>query len=90
MNTFVLDAQTENLSVQALLTQAKGESIVVLDADGNALAFVLSPADREAFIYAQAHLDLERNRPAVKRALARRGGVTTQQLLERARKLADS
>ena len=84
MNTFVLSPQTGNLPIRDLLAQAASDSVEVLDAEGNVLAYVLSPVDREALIYAEAKLDLDRHRDQVQQALSRRGGITTRQLLEKA------
>jgi hypothetical protein len=89
MNTFVLSSQTANLPVHDLLMRAASESVEVLDADGNVLAYVLSPVDREALIYAEAKLELDRHRDEVRQALSRRGGITTKQLLERAQAAAE-
>ena len=52
------------------------------------MAYVLSPVDREALIYAEAKLDLGQHRDEVKQALSRRGGITTKQLLEKAQAAA--
>ena len=67
MNTFVLNPLTANLPVGDLLAQAAGDSIEVLDMEGNVVAYVLSPVDREALIYAEAKLDLDRQRDEVQR-----------------------
>ena len=88
MNTFVLSPQTANLPVQDLLTRAASGSVEVRDTEGNILAYVLSPADCEALIYAEARLDLEQHRDEVNQALKRRGGITTKQLLEKAQAAA--
>ena len=85
MNTFVLNPQTANLPVQNLLDRAAGDSVQVLDAEGNVVAYVLSSVDREALIYAEGMLDLDRHRDEVLKATGRRGGIATQQLLEKAR-----
>jgi hypothetical protein len=88
MNTFILSPQTANLPVGDLLTRAANGVVEVLDAEGNVLAYVLSPVDREALIYAEAKLDLDRHRDEVQQALSRRGGITTEQLLEKAQAAA--
>ena len=85
MNTFVLNPQTAKSPVEDLLTQAASGSVEVLDPEGNVLAYVLLPVDREALIYAEAKLDLDQHREDVQQALNRRGGVTTTQLLEKAK-----
>ena len=88
MNTFVLSPETANLSVQDLLKRAASDSVQVLDTEGNVVAYVLSPVDREALIYAEAKLDLDRHRDEVQQALSRRGGTTTRQLLDNAKATA--
>jgi hypothetical protein len=89
MNTLVLNSETANLSIEHLLKQAIAGGVEVRDAQGNIMAFVLSPTDREAWTYAQANMDLDQNLDQVRRALGRRGGVTTAQLLANARMAAE-
>ena len=89
MATFILDQNSANLPVQDLLSQAATESVAVLDTQGNIVAYVLSPADREGMVYAEARRDLYQNWEQVDAALKRRGGVTTEELLERARNAAE-
>jgi hypothetical protein len=84
MNTFVLTAETADSSVETLLKQAAAGGVEVRDLEGNVLAYVLSPEDREAWTYAEANLELNEHRDEVHRALARRGVVTTKQLLAKA------
>ena len=84
MHSFVLTPQTANLPVQELLKRAASDSVAVLDTEGNVIAYVLTPIDREALIYAEAKLDLDQHREELRQALGRRGGITTQQLLEKA------
>jgi hypothetical protein len=79
-----LTSQTANLPIEELLKQAAGNSVEVLDMQGNVIAYVLSPVDREALIYAEAKLDYDRHPEELRQALGRRGGITTQQLLEKA------
>ena len=88
MNTFILSPQTAKSPVEDLLTQVASGGVEVLDPEGNVLAYVLSPVDREALIYAEAKLDLDQHREQVREAMQRRGGVTTAQLLENARAAA--
>ena len=89
MSTFILNQETANSPVHELLSQAANESVAVLDAQGNVIAYVLSPDVREALIYAEADIELERNRDRIKRAMQRRGGVTTKELLDKARAAAE-
>jgi hypothetical protein len=84
MNTLVLNAQTASLSIEHLLKQVDSGGVEVRDTQGKVVAFVLSPADHEAWTYAEAHLDLSNHPNEVHEALGRRGGVTTAQLLEKA------
>jgi len=88
MNTLILDAETANFSLQHLLQQVERGSFEVRNAQGNVVAFVLSPADHEAWTYVEANLDLNQHRDEVQQALRRRGGATTAQLLEKASLLA--
>ncbi len=89
MNTFVLTPQTANLPVGDLLAQAASGSVKILDAEGNVLAFVLSPVDRDGLIYAEAKLDLVQHADDVQQALGRRGGISTRLLLENAQLVAE-
>jgi hypothetical protein len=84
MHTFVLSPQTASLPVRDLLQHLANDSVEVRDPDGNIVAYVLSPVDREALIYAEAKLDLDRNRDELQQSITRRGGITTKQLLEKA------
>jgi hypothetical protein len=85
MSTIILDPDTANLPIGQLLQQVESGGIEVRDESGDVVAFVLSPADHQAWIYAEAERDLIDNRPKVQQALGRRGGVTTAQLLENAK-----
>ncbi|MEX0613297.1 MAG: hypothetical protein WD738_02500 [Pirellulales bacterium] len=80
MNTLILNSETANLPIEHLLKQVNTGGVEVRDAQGNVLAFVLSPADHEAWTYAEANLDLNYHQDEVRQALERRGGVTTLQL----------
>jgi len=84
MNTFILNAETANLSIEHLLKRANEGGVEVRDAQGNVLAFVLSPNDHEAWTYAEANFDITQNFGEVQQAIGRRGGITTSQLLEKA------
>jgi hypothetical protein len=85
MATFILNDHTANTPVQSLLSQAASESVAVFDAQGNIVAYVLSPDIWEALTYAEARLDLQKHRKEVEQALKRRTGITTQELLKRAK-----
>jgi hypothetical protein len=84
VNSLILSTETANLSIEHLLTQANDGGVAVRDVAGNVLAFVLSPTDREAWTYAEAHLDLTQNIEQVRKTIGRRGGITTAELLAKA------
>lgn len=84
MTTFVLTSETASLSVAHLLQRADGGGVEIRDADGNVVAVVISPADEQALTYVEANLDLNEHMSEVRQSLARRGGVTTEQLLANA------
>lgn len=84
MTTFVLNAESSELPIGQLLQQAKGGSVEVRDVNGNVVACVLTPTDQQMLTYVEALLDLNQNREKVRAALARRGGITTAELLRRA------
>ena len=84
MNTLVLDSETAKLSLEHLLKQLGKGGVEVRDAQGKIVAVVLGPTDHEAWTYAEANLDLNQHLDQVRQALARRGGITTAQLLSNA------
>jgi hypothetical protein len=84
MNTIILDNETSAWSVQHLLEQAANGGVKLLDRSGKTVAFCLPPSDREAWIYAEAHLDIDEHIDEVREALARGNGITTEELLRRA------
>jgi len=89
MNTLVLDPETAKISLEHLLKQLGNGGVQVRDAQGNIVAVVLGPTDREALTYLEANLDLDQNMDQVRKALQRRGGVTTAQLLANAAAAAE-
>jgi hypothetical protein len=84
MNTLVLNSETAKLSLEHLLQQLGNGGVEVRDAQGNMVAIVLGPIDKEALTYAEANLYLDQHKDQMLQALRRRGGVTTSQLLEKA------
>ena len=84
MNTLVLDSTTAKLSLEHLLTQLGSGGVEVQDALGNIVAVVLGPTDQEAVTYAEASIYLNQHRDQVRQALARRGGITTSELMAKA------
>lgn len=89
MTSIILDSTTAQLPLQQLLQQLSSGGIEVRDKEGNVVAIIVSPLDKEAIIYAEAKLDLAQNRDQVRKALARRGGITTAQLLAKAAAAAE-
>lgn len=85
MNTFVLTPETASMPVQEFLSRMENGDVTVLDGEGNAVAYLLSPAAREELIYAEAQRDLDLHRDDAQAAVKRRTGVTTAQLLDDAR-----
>ena len=88
MNTFVLDSQTASLPISDLVTQASNGGVQVHDAHGKVVVYILSPADKEAWTYAEAHLELDRHRSEIEEAVKRKSGITTKELLAKAANLA--
>ncbi len=84
MNTFVLNAETSDWSIAHLLKQVGESGIEVRDDQGKVVAFVLSPRSHEALTYAEAHLDLDEHLEEIKKAVGRRSGITTAELLAKA------
>jgi len=84
MTTITLGPETEGLSIEHLLKQVSKGGVELRDADGNILAFVLSPTDQEALAYFEAHIYLDQNQQQVEEALRRHDGSTTSQLLQNA------
>ena len=84
MNTVHLTAETSQMPLERVLQQAAGGGLEIRDAAGIVVALVLSPKEREERLYAEAFKDLDEHREEVERAIARRGGITTAELLKRA------
>ena len=84
MQAFILSEHTASMPVGPIVSQAAKGAVEVRDTDGNVVAFVISPFDREALTYLEAYRDFEENREQIRQASQRRGGVSTQELLERA------
>jgi hypothetical protein len=84
MNTLILNVESANYTIQSLLEQADTGVVEVRDSKWQVIAYVFVPQDREAWMYAQTHVELDRRHDAIRQALARRGGVSTRELLENA------
>ena len=88
MQTFVLSGKTASMPIEGLIKQAANGNVAVEDDQGKIVAYLVSPADREAMAYLDAFRDFEAHREEIAAARKRRGGVTTKELLERAEKAA--
>ena len=84
MQTIILSDQTAAMTVGALVEQAAHGGLEIRDAAGKVVAYVLSPADEQAWAYAEARVYFENHREAFKAAANRRSGITTAELLAKA------
>jgi hypothetical protein len=84
MNTIVFNSETANLSLEHLVNRLNDGGFEIRDQQGNVVALMLSPAEQEALTYAEARLDLDKNREQVRQALGRSGGISTAELLKKA------
>ena len=82
MHTFVLNSEIVG-PVEELVKHAGDGGVEVRDAGGNVVAYVLTPHDREAWMYAEANLEVSQYRDQLLAASRRSGGVTTKQLFEK-------
>jgi hypothetical protein len=88
MNSLILNTETAKLSLEDLLGQLGNGGVEVKDFEGRVIAVIVGPIDKEALTYAEANIDIDRNIEQVRRALGRRGGITTSQLLAKAKAAA--
>ena len=89
MQSFVLGDQTAAMSIEGLVQQAAVGGVEVRNQAGEVVAYVLPPNDRDAWLYAEARIDFEEHRAEIEAACARRGGVTTAELLAKAAALTE-
>ena len=89
MNSLILDTETARLSLEDLLGQLGNGGVEVKDSEGRVLAVLVGPIDKEALTYAEANIDINRNIDQVRRALGRRDGISTEQLLAKAKAAGD-
>ncbi|MDX1948581.1 MAG: hypothetical protein SFU86_24555 [Pirellulaceae bacterium] len=90
MQTLVLSDQTAAISLGGLIEKSAGEGLEVRDQNGKVVAYLLSPDNRGAWLYAQARLDFEEHRQEIELALTRKGGISTAELLAKAVALGES
>ena len=84
MQTFVLSDQTALLPVGGLIEKAASGGLEVRNQDGAVVAYVLPPADHEAWLYAEARVYFEEHREEFAAARERHAGITTAELLAKA------
>lgn len=84
MHTLIVNSETANLSIAHLLQQVQNGGLELQDAQGQVVAFVLPPSDRQAWTYAEAAIDLSEHPIEIKNAIGRTGGISTADLLRRA------
>ena len=88
LQTFVLSEQTASLPLGPLFEQAAIGGVEVRNSEGKVVAYVLPAGDEETWLYAEARVYFEKHRTEIEAAGARRGGVTTAELLAKAAALA--
>lgn len=81
MQTFVLSDQTAATPVGGVIAQAAGGGLEIRNAEGKVVAYVLSPADEQAWAYAEARVYFENHRHEFAAAAKRKDGITTAELL---------
>jgi hypothetical protein len=84
LQDFELSEGTAATPIGGLIEQAERGGIQVRNSEGKVLAFIVQPDDEESLAYIDAYHDLQRHQDEIIAARSRRGGVTTQQLLENA------
>jgi hypothetical protein len=84
MTTIVLNSETANWSIAHLIRQLGKDAIELRDENGHVLAVVSSPTALEELAYADAKRDMDAHRDELKAALARKGGITSPELLKSA------
>jgi hypothetical protein len=84
MQTIVLSDQTSSMTVAGLIEKAAGSGVEVRDQNGAVVAYVLPPANHEAWLYAEARVFFEQHREEFAAAHARHGGITTAELIAKA------
>ena len=84
MQTIILDAANAQIPLANLVTQASAGGVELRRENGELIGFVLPAHDRAAWAYAEACNDIDANTEQVRAAVARRGGISTQELLQRA------
>jgi hypothetical protein len=83
LTTLTLGSESASLPFGQVVEQARG-GIQVKDTTGQTVAFVLPPNDLAAWTEAEALREFEEHRDEIRAALAREGGITTRELLQKA------
>jgi hypothetical protein len=84
MQTIVVDAANAQIPLGTLVSQASPGGVELRGESGELIAFVLPAHDRAAWAYAAACNDIDANLDKVRAAVARKGGISTEELLQRA------
>ena len=88
LGTVTLGSASAALPFGEVVEQARQGGIQVKDSSGQVVAFVLPPNDLGAWTEAEALREFEEHRDEIRAAMARRGGITTKELLKRAQEAA--
>ena len=85
LSTVTLGSESAALPFGQVVEQARQGGIQVNDSSGQLVAFVLPLNDLAAWTEAQLIREIGEHRDEIRAAMQRGGGVTTAELLERAR-----
>lgn len=88
LGTVTLGTESAALPFGEVVERAREGGIQVKDASGQVVAFVLPPNNLAAWTEAEALREFEEHRDEIRAAMARRGGITTKELLKRAQEAA--
>ena len=88
LSTVTLGSDSAALPFGQVVEQAREAGIQVKDSTGRVVAFVLPPNNLAAWTEAEALREFEEHRDEIRAAMARRGGITTKELLEKAQQAA--
>jgi hypothetical protein len=84
----MLDYSTISSAALSLPAEDRMRLIAVVQASLDKVSPPQLTPEREAMIYEEAHRDIAEHREEFQRALARRGGITTKELLQKAAEAA--
>jgi hypothetical protein len=84
MNTFVLSSENIGFPIKSLIDNLGSDEIRICDESGKVLAYLTPVSAREEQLYAEAQAWARANRDMLRERAARREGLTTSELLQRA------